>query len=138
VVPVALGYDPLVQLLHPDDALDAVDACLAAGPVGVVNVVPRDTITLLTALHLSDKLTVPVPHPVAYPLADFGWGTGVGEAPGGFVDYVRFLFVAEGEKARRVLGFEPRHTSREALTAFLEYRYPETAARAGSAAEAEA
>ena len=26
VVPVVLGYDPLVQLLHPDDALDAVDA----------------------------------------------------------------------------------------------------------------
>jgi UDP-glucose 4-epimerase len=138
VVPVVLGYDPLIQLLHPDDALDAVDACLTAGPVGVVNVVPRDTITLLTALHLSDKLTVPVPHLVAYPVADFWWGSGVGEAPGGFVDYVRFLFVADGGKARRALGFEPRHTSREALTAFLEYRYPEAAARAGSAAEAEA
>jgi UDP-glucose 4-epimerase len=138
VVPVVLGYDPLIQLLHPDDALDAVDACLATGPVGIVNVVPRDTITLLTALHLSDKLTVPVPHLVAYPVADFWWGSGVGEAPGRFVDYVRFLFVAAGEKARRLLGFEARHTSREALTAFLEYRYPETAARAGVAADAEA
>ena len=28
VVPVVFGYDPLVQLLHPDDALDAVDAAL--------------------------------------------------------------------------------------------------------------
>jgi UDP-glucose 4-epimerase len=138
VVPVVLGYDPLIQLLHPDDALDAVDACLAAGPVGIVNVVPRDTVTLLTALHLSDKLTVPVPHLVAYPVADFWWASGVGEGPGGFVDYVRFLFVAEGEKARRALGFDPRYTSREALTAFLEYRYPEAAARAGSAREAEA
>jgi UDP-glucose 4-epimerase len=138
VVPVLLGYDPLVQLLHPDDALDAVDAALAAGPSGVVNVVPRDTLTLLTALHLSDKLTVPVPHLVAYPTAELWWGTGVGAAPGGFVDYVRYLFVADGEKAQRELGFEARYSSRDALTAFLAYRYPETAARLRRAREAEA
>jgi UDP-glucose 4-epimerase len=130
VVPVVFGYDPLVQLLHPDDALDAVDAALAKGPSGVVNVVPRDTISLVTALHLADKLTVAVPHPVAYPVAELWWGTGVGEAPGGFIDYARFLFVADGEKARRELGFEPRYTSRDALMAYLEYRYPETARRA--------
>jgi UDP-glucose 4-epimerase len=130
VVPVLLGYDPLVQLLHPDDALAAVDAALAKGPSGVVNVVPRDTIPLLTALHLSDKLTVAVPHVAAYPLAELLWGTGVGEAPGAFLDYVRFVFVADGEKARRLLGFEPRHASRDALEAYLRYRYPEAAGRA--------
>jgi hypothetical protein len=65
------------------------------------------------------------------------WGAGVGEAPGGFVDYARFLFVAEGEKARRELGFEPLHTSRDALMAYLEYRYPETAFEAKRRAEQE-
>jgi UDP-glucose 4-epimerase len=131
VVPVVLGYDPLVQLLHPDDALDAVAAALATGPRGVVNVVPGGTLTLLTALHLSDKLTIPIPHVAAYPIADLGWATGVGEAPGGFIDYARFPFLADGEKARRELGFVPRYSSREALTAYLEYRYPGTARRAG-------
>jgi UDP-glucose 4-epimerase len=130
VVPVVLGYDPLVQFLHPEDALDAVDAALAKGPSGVVNVVPKATMSLLTALHLAEKVTVAVPHVVAYPLSDLWWGSGVGEAPGGFVDYARFPFVADGEKARVELGFGPRYTSREALTAYLEYRYPETARRA--------
>jgi len=125
VVPVVLGYDPLVQLLHPEDALAAVDAALAKGPSGVVNVVPRGTISLLTALHLANKLTVAIPHVIGYPLAELWWGTGVGEAPGGFIDFARFLFVADGERARVELGFEPRHTSRDALTAYLEYRYPE-------------
>jgi len=125
-VAVLLGYDPLLQLLHPDDALDAAMLALAHGPSQVVNVVPRTPLTLLTALHLSDKVTLPVPHPVAYPLAELWWGTGVGEAPGGFLDYARFPFVADGEKARRTLGFEPRYSSREALEAFLAYRYPET------------
>jgi UDP-glucose 4-epimerase len=130
VVPVVLGYDPLVQLLHPDDALDAVVAALEHGPAGVVNVVPSSTITLLTALHLADKLTVAVPHVVAYPVAEMWWGSGLGEAPGGFIDYARFLFVADGEKARREIGFEARFSSRDALMAYLEYRYPETARRA--------
>lgn len=137
VVPVILGYDPLVQILHPDDALAAVDAALATGPCGVVNVVPRGTMTLLTALHLSDKLTVAVPHVLAYPVAEMWWGSGLGEAPGGFIDYARFLFVADGEKAQRELGFAPRYSSREALMAYLEYRYPETARRAKEQTERE-
>ena len=53
---------------------------------------------------------MPVPHPVAYLAADALWSTGVGDAPGGFVDYVRYPFVADGEKARRELGFVARAT----------------------------
>ena len=124
VVPVLLGYDPLVQLLHPEDGLEAVLLALEHAPAGVVNVVPRAPITLLTALHLADKVTVPVPHPAAYPLAELLWASGVGEAPGGFLDFARYPVVADGEKARRELGFEARHGSREALESFMDYRYP--------------
>jgi UDP-glucose 4-epimerase len=127
VVPVLMGYDPLVQLLHPEDGLLAVEAALDHGPSGIVNVVPRDAMSLLTALHLAEKVTVPVPHPVAYAGADLLWASGVGEAPGAFVDYARFLCVADGGKARRELRFEPRYRSREALDAFLAYRYPDRA-----------
>jgi UDP-glucose 4-epimerase len=129
VVSVVLGYDPLLQLLDPDDALAAVDLAVARGPCGVVNVVPRTTLSLLTALHLAEKVTVPVPHSLAYALADLGWSLGLGEAPSGFIDFVRFPFVADAEKARRDLGFRARYGSRDALEAYLLYRYP--AARAG-------
>ncbi len=127
VVPVVFGYDPLVQLLHPEDALAALEAALAKGPCGIVNVVPRDALSLLTALHLAEKVTVAVPHPVAYALADLAWNSGIGAAPAGFVDYARFLFVADGEKAKRELGWTARYRSRDALGAYLAYRYPETA-----------
>jgi len=124
VVPVVLGYDPLVQLLHPEDALQAFERALELGPAGVVNVVPSAPITLLTALHLAEKVTVPVPHPAAYPLAELWWGSGVGEAPGGFVDYARFPCIADGEKAERELGYVPRFSSRDALESYLAYRFP--------------
>jgi hypothetical protein len=67
---------------------------------------------------------VAVAHPLAYALADFLWSIGLGEAPGGFIDYVRFPFLADGARARRELGFAARTGSREALMDYLRYRYP--------------
>ena len=133
VVPVLMGYDPLVQMLHPDDALAAAEAAVERPVAGAFNVVPSRPIPLLTALHLAGKIPVPVPHLIAYPLADLMWSAGVGEAPGRFCDYVRFPFVADGERARRELGFTPRHASRDALLAYLGYRHPHARLREAEA-----
>ena len=124
VVPVLMGYDPLVQMLHPEDALAAAEAAVDRPVAGAFNVVPSRPIPLLTALHLAGKIPVAVPHPLAYPVADLMWAAGVGEAPGRFCDYVRFPFVADGERARRELGFTPRYASRDALLAYIGYRHP--------------
>jgi UDP-glucose 4-epimerase len=127
VVPLLMGYDPLVQLLHPDDALDAFMAAIEAAPGGAFNVVPSRPIPILTAYHLGEKVPAFVPHPIAYAAADLLWAMGLGAAPGGFVDYVRHLFVADGEKARLALGFTPRWSSRDAVTAYVRYRHPRSA-----------
>jgi len=124
VVPVLMGYDPLVQILHPEDALAAAEAAVDRPVAGAFNVVPSRPIPLLTALHLAGKIPVGVPHPLAYPAADLMWATGIGEAPGRFCDYVRFPFVADGARARRELGFTPRYASRDSLLAYLGYRHP--------------
>jgi UDP-glucose 4-epimerase len=133
VVPLLMGYDPLVQLLHPDDALAAFLAAVETAPGGAYNVVPSRPIPLLTAYHLAAKVPVAVPHPVAYVAADLMWAAGVGVAPGAFVDYVRFPCVAEGEKASARLGFTARHSSRDALEAYLRYRHPRPAMRVAEA-----
>jgi UDP-glucose 4-epimerase len=124
VVPMLMGFDPLLQLLHPDDALEAALRAIERRPRGVFNVAPSHPIPLATALHLAAKIPVAVPHPVAYVAADALWATGVGDAPGGFVDFVRYPFVADGAKARRELGWSASYSSREALESYLRYRHP--------------
>ena len=130
VVPVLMGYDPLVQLLPPEDALAAFMAAIERAPGGPLNVVPRRPLPLDTALHLAAKVPVPVPHVLAYAAADLLWAAGLGDAPGGFIDYVRYLCVADGEKVRRELEVVPRYTSREALLSYLRYRHPHATFRA--------
>ena len=133
VVPVLMGFDPHFQLLHPEDALLAFEAALAGSPGGAFNIVPRGSVSLATALHLAEKIPVPVPHPLGYAATDLLWATGVGQAPAEFVDYARYPVLGDGLKAERELGFYPRFSSREALFAYLAYRYP---ARAGEPFEA--
>ena len=134
VVPTLMGYDPLLQLLHPEDAQDAFAAALERSPGGAFNIVPWGTLTLATALHLAEKIPLPVPHPLAYTLAYLLWSSGLGEAPGGFLDYARYPVLCDGTKAEEQLGFRARYSSRDALAAYLEYRYP----AAGRAAVARA
>src|SRR5438094_4837723 len=62
VVPVLMGYDPLVQMLHPDDALAAAEAAVVRTAAGAFNVVPSRPIPLLTALHLAGRIPAHMPH----------------------------------------------------------------------------
>jgi len=133
VVPVLMGFDPLFQLLHPDDALLAFETALKQSPGGAFNVVPRASLSLSTALHLALKIPFPVPHLAAYAATDLLWSAGVGPAPSGFVDYARYPVLGDGDKAERELGFVARYSSKEALFAYLDHRYP---ARVGDAAVA--
>ena len=73
VVPMLMGFDPLVQLLHPDDAVEAALRAIERRPRGAFNVVPSHPIPLATMLHLGAKIPVAVPHPVAYVAADALW-----------------------------------------------------------------
>ena len=124
LVPTLLGYDPLLQLLHPDDALEALMLATFSASRGAFNITPRGVVSLSTGIHLSGKVPAPVPHPAAYWAVDALYAAGVVEAPSGFIDYVRYPCVADGERARRVLQFEPRHSSREALDSYIAYRFP--------------
>jgi UDP-glucose 4-epimerase len=115
VVPTLLGFDPLMQFVHEDDVLSAFLLALSRDCPGAFNVVGAGVLPLSTALKLAGRVALPIPHVVAYPLVHALWAMQAVEAPAAFLDYLRYLWVADGARAREVLGFVPRHTSREAF-----------------------
>lgn len=124
LVPTLMGFDPLLQILHPDDALEALMKGVFSSARGAFNITPRGVLPLSSAIHLSGKVPAPVPHPFAYGMVDVLHASGLVEAPSGFIDYVRYPCVADGEKARTELGFLARCSTREALLSYIAYRHP--------------
>ncbi len=122
VVPTLLGYDPLLQFVHEDDAIDAFHRVVQHDFAGVYNIVGSGVLPLSTLLKLAGKAHIPILHVVAYPMAEALWLAQAAEAPAAFLDYLRFLWVADGDKARVEMGFEPKYSTKEAWMAFVGSR----------------
>ena len=111
-----LGYDPLIQVLHPEDATSALLKAVCLGKArGVFNIAPEGVLPLSSILLLYGALPVPVPHPLAYPLIEAAWLAGLALAPGIHAHYLRYLCVASNEKARNVLGWSPVWTTLDSV-----------------------
>ncbi|MCA9666695.1 MAG: NAD-dependent epimerase/dehydratase family protein [Myxococcales bacterium] len=118
VAPVIMGYDPLVQLLHESDAIDAFMLCLDADFRGTFNIASDGVLPLSTLLALAGRVAMPMPHGLAAPLSRLLWMTQVSTTPPTFLDFLRYLCVVDTERARRVIGFEPRFDIRQTIAQF--------------------
>jgi len=121
VVPTTLGYDPLMQLIHEDDLLDVYEEAVCGSHPGVFNIAGRGVLPLSTLLALAGKRRLPLPSAVLNRLAgDPALGPS-GDRPEGFFDYLRYLWVADGERGWKEFG-EPIYSTREAWMSFVSSR----------------
>ncbi|WP_373045098.1 NAD-dependent epimerase/dehydratase family protein [Vulgatibacter sp.] len=120
VAPTVAGYDPLIQALHESDALDALELAVRKGPRGVFNVAPHGVMPLSTALRLCGAQPLPLPGPLAAAALQGLRASGVTPTPASMLDYLRYVWVADGTRYERELGFTPRYSTREAIVALAE------------------
>ncbi|HSQ63937.1 MAG TPA: NAD-dependent epimerase/dehydratase family protein [Polyangiaceae bacterium] len=119
LVPTMMGFDPLLQFVHEVDAIAAFKLAVDRDVPGVFNIVGDGVLPLSTVIKLAGRVALPVPHPIAEPLTSLGWLAQLMPAPPTFLPYLRFLCVADGVRARDVMGFRPAYTTREALIDFV-------------------
>ncbi len=117
-VPTAMGFDPLVQLLHEVDAIASVKTALDVGVPGVFNIAGAGVMPVSMLVTLAGRGTIPVPGPMLRRAVGAWWLAGVGEAPPAFVEFLTHLCVVEGARARSDLGFVPSYSTREAALDF--------------------
>jgi UDP-glucose 4-epimerase len=118
-VPSVMGYDPLFQFLHETDALDALKLALDQDQEGIFNIVAEGVLPFSTVLRLGGKVSIPIPHFLWEKVSGFLWAFQALDIPPSFLDFLRYLWMADGTKARRRLGFSPRFTTRETLLEFV-------------------
>lgn len=121
VVATLLGYDPLLQFVHEEDCLRAYERALVESHPGIYNVVGKGVWPLSTLLRLAGKRSLPLPPPLLYRMGDPPSKAQTGDAPSGFYDYLRYLWVADGERGWAAFG-EPEYSTKEAWIAFVSSR----------------
>ena len=119
IVFTIMGYDPLYQAIHEDDVLRAFELSIDKDFPGIFNIVGEGVVPLSRILKLAGRIAIPVPSPVLYPVSQILWYAGVYSAPSSHFDFLKYLCVASGEKARQIMKFKPRHNTKEALLAFI-------------------
>jgi UDP-glucose 4-epimerase len=118
-VTAPFGYDPMMQLLHPDDLLAAVELALERDAPGAFNLAGDGPLPFSTLLRIAGKRARRWPHPLLYRLEYLESMSRSGDPPAGFYDYLRFLWVVDTARARARLGFEPLYSTREAWMSFV-------------------
>ena len=123
VVPTILGFDPLWQLLHEADAVAAFKLAVDRDAPGVFNIVGDGVLPLSTVVKLAGRIALPVPRTLATPLVGALWLAQFAEAPPVLLDYLQYLCVADGDRARKHMGFSPAYTTREAVLDFASAQH---------------
>lgn len=114
-----LGYDPLLQFLHEDDLLRAVELALESGVQGAVNLAGGEALPVSTLLALAGRSRVALPVPLLYRWVALDWLRRTGDSPAAFYDALRYLWTLDTRRAREELGFEPEYTTLEAWMSFV-------------------
>jgi UDP-glucose 4-epimerase len=122
--PTLLGFDPMMQVIHEDDVVEALAYAVLNDAPGVFNVAAEGVMPLSKLMALAGKFGLPIFHLLAE------WGVGVLGGTGLRIadyvpielDYVRYPWVGDLTKMREELGLVPRYKAEEALREFAGWQ----------------
>ena len=119
VVPTFAGFDPRLQLLHEEDAAEAVVRAAIGVHPGVFNVAGEGVVLLSQAIAIMGGRAAPVLFPYGRWMARFGLRalTGI-DLPGHVADVLAFGSVADCSRLAAELGWSPAYPTRAVMDAF--------------------
>jgi UDP-glucose 4-epimerase len=123
VVPVQLGFDPLLQFVHADDAVGALEAAALRPVGGPVNVAGEGSISLLRLLRLAGRVAVPVPAPLFAAAVRASRRLGSAELPPEAVPWLRHGLTVDCTRLHEEVGYLPASTL-ETVGEFIETLEP--------------
>lgn len=114
-IPTLMGYDPLVQVIHERDVVEAIRLAMRPGLRGIFNVAGPDPIPLSRMIQLLDRPTVPVPFSVAKMLLRRLFSLRLSTFPAPELDHIRYVCMVDDRRSRDLLGFRPTKTLEETV-----------------------
>lgn len=116
---VMMGHDPLLQFIHEQDAAWALGQAVDSTATGAFNIVGKGVLPYTTVLAMLGRVPISMPQMVVRQVAKLLWATHVTGSPPSLLDFLMFLCVADGSKAKRELGFSARFSIKRTISDFL-------------------
>jgi UDP-glucose 4-epimerase len=115
VVPTAMGYDPRLQFVHEDDAVEVLYRSVRESHPGTFNVAGHGVVLLSQALRLLGKPSVPVILPLVAPIADVVRRLRMVDFATDQLRYLLYGRVADTTRLKEKFGHTPEYSTRDAL-----------------------
>jgi len=118
IVPTFTGFDPRLQLLHEDDAADAVVRAVVGDHAGVFNVAGDGVVLLSQAIGIMGGTAAPVLPPYGRWVSRLALRMIAGvDMPAHLADIISFGSVMDCSRLESAFGWRPVYSSREAMDA---------------------
>jgi UDP-glucose 4-epimerase len=115
MVPTVLGFDPRVQLLHADDALEVLRLATLTGRAGTVNVGGTGVLLLSQMARRAGRVPVPVPAPVVQVAGRAVRRAGLLDFSREQLQFLEFGRVVDTTRLRTDFGYTPRYDTVQAF-----------------------
>lgn len=115
VVPTALGFDPRLQLLHEEDATEALYLSVLSDESGIFNVAADGVVFLSQAIRKLGRIPAPLLLPAAQGAAEILRRFGLVDFPTDQLKLILFGRVVDTRRAKQQLGYEPRYTTSDTI-----------------------
>lgn len=109
MIPVIMGYDPMLHVIHKNDLLALIEHCLEPRLRGVFNVASTEAAPLSRLLRELGKRTIPLPRFLVRAAVERLWRYELLAFPPPEVDHLQYNCVVDLTRMREVMKFQPRY-----------------------------
>ncbi|MGH2811900.1 MAG: NAD-dependent epimerase/dehydratase family protein [Actinomycetota bacterium] len=122
LVPTALGFDPRLQLIHEDDAIEVLKKAVLESHPGVFNAAADGIMYLSQAIRIARRLPLPILSPVARLVGDAFRAAGLVDFPQDQLSLLVHGRVVDNSRLKERFGYVPKYSTPEAFRNFVETR----------------
>jgi UDP-glucose 4-epimerase len=120
VLPTVLGFNPRMQFLHEQDALDVLQHAATSGVAGTYNVAGDGVLTLGQAARRLGRPTLPLPASMVPTFGSAVRQTKVADFTPDAVSYLTYGRGLDTSRMRSMLGFHPRYSTAQAFEDYAD------------------
>ncbi len=117
------GADPPMQFVSEEDMAEILYRAVKSDLRGIFNVAGDGVMRYSEVVRAAGKRPLELPALLLYSSSALLWALGLSAFPPGFLDMIRYPWVADNTRLKSVFGYTPRLSSQQALESYLRARH---------------